>query len=67
VVVLRYREPELARPYRTWGYPLTPLIYLVLEGWMVFYLIREKPLTVAVSAGTLATGFILYAVVRPRK
>ncbi len=27
VIVLRFREPKLARPYRTWGYPVTPLIF----------------------------------------
>ena len=28
VFLLRWREPELARPYRTLGYPLTPLVFL---------------------------------------
>ena len=28
VFVLRIRRPDLARPYRTWGYPLTPLLYV---------------------------------------
>ncbi len=66
VVVLRRREPDLARPYRTWGYPLTPIVFLALEGWMVTYVVREKPLTAAVSAGTVAVGLVLYAIVRPR-
>jgi APA family basic amino acid/polyamine antiporter len=30
VIVLRLREPELARPYRTWGYPVTPLIFAAI-------------------------------------
>jgi APA family basic amino acid/polyamine antiporter len=66
VIVLRRREPDLARPYRTWGYPLTPIVFLMLEGWMVFYVVREKSFTAAVSAGTVAVGLILYAIVRPR-
>ena len=28
VFVFRIRQPELVRPYRTWGYPLVPLIYI---------------------------------------
>ena len=28
VIVLRYTEPAHPRPYRTWGYPVTPLIFL---------------------------------------
>ena len=35
VIVLRVREPELPRPYRVWGYPFTPLIFL---GIAVAYL-----------------------------
>lgn len=67
MIVLRRREPELARPYRTWGYPVTPLIFLAVEGWMVYYLVREKPITAAVSAGTLAAGLVLYVIVRSRR
>jgi APA family basic amino acid/polyamine antiporter len=67
VIVLRRREPELARPYRTWGYPLTPLVFLALEGWMVFYLVREKRLTAAISAATLMIGALLYFVVREKR
>src|SRR5262249_50842367 len=29
VYVLRRKRPDLARPYRVWGYPLTPAIFLV--------------------------------------
>jgi len=66
VIVLRRREPDLPRPYRTWGYPITPLMFLALEGWMVFYIVREKPLTAAVSVATLATGLVLYWALRER-
>jgi APA family basic amino acid/polyamine antiporter len=30
VIVLRYREPNLPRPYRTWGYPITPIIFAIV-------------------------------------
>jgi len=30
VFVLRRREPDLPRPYRTWGYPLVPAIFVIL-------------------------------------
>jgi APA family basic amino acid/polyamine antiporter len=32
VFVLRWRRPDLPRPYRVWGYPVTPLIFLTIEG-----------------------------------
>ena len=30
VFVLRWREPGLPRPYRTWGYPLVPAVFVIL-------------------------------------
>ena len=53
VIVLRVREPALPRPYRTWGYPVTPLIFLALEGWMVYFLVQRD---VAAVSGALANG-----------
>lgn len=32
VIVLRRKRPELPRPYRTWGYPFVPLVFLVAFG-----------------------------------
>lgn len=64
VFVLRIRDPDMPRPYRTFGYPLTPLIFLALEGWMIAYTLRERPLTAAISAATVATGLAVWALVR---
>ncbi|MGE5194198.1 MAG: APC family permease [Deltaproteobacteria bacterium] len=66
VLVLRQREPNLPRPCRTWGYPLTPVLFVALELWMIVYTVRDTPMTAAVSAGTVVAGLILYAIVRPR-
>jgi APA family basic amino acid/polyamine antiporter len=63
-IVLRLREPELPRPYRIWGYPLTPLVFLVLEGWMIVFAIWENPWRGVASVGTVVSGLILYALVR---
>ena len=67
VIVLRRREPNLARPYRTWGYPVTPVLFLAVEIWMIVFTVRETPITAAVSAATIAAGLLLYAFVRPTK
>ena len=66
VIVFRRREPDLQRPYRTWGYPVTPVLFLIIECWMIAAAVRRTPLTAAFSAGTVVAGLILYAVVRPR-
>ena len=33
----RFKEKNLSRPYKAFGYPLTPLIYLMLNFWILFY------------------------------
>jgi APA family basic amino acid/polyamine antiporter len=63
VVVLRLREPGLARPYRTWGYPATPLLFLALSAWMVGHSLAERPLSSLAGLGIIALGLALYLVV----
>lgn len=60
VFVLRLRHPEAPRPFKTWGYPLTPAIFLVLYGWMLVYLFIERPLPSICGLLTLASGLLLY-------
>ncbi|MEW5914918.1 MAG: amino acid permease [Gemmatimonadota bacterium] len=42
VFVLRRREPQMERPYRTWGYPVTPLIFLGVSIWYLYGLLRDR-------------------------
>ena len=41
VFVLRWRRPDLPRPYRVWGYPITPIIFLAISGWMMWHLLAD--------------------------
>jgi basic amino acid/polyamine antiporter, APA family len=66
-ILLRSREPDLPRPYRTWGYPLTPLIYLALEGWMVVFTVKNKPQAALFSLLTIVVGLIAYRLVCEEK
>ncbi len=62
VIVLRWRRPDLPRPYRTWGYPFTPLIFLGVSCWMLWHLL-EDPSTREASLWGLATallGLVVY-------
>ena len=38
VIVLRWTAPDLPRPYRTWGYPVTPLVFLAVTAFMMYHL-----------------------------
>ena len=62
VFVLRVRQPDLPRPYRTWGYPVTPLIFLAISAWMLVFTWRQKPHESLAGLGTLLLGLLLYFV-----
>ena len=69
VFVLRYRQPQLVRPYRTFLYPLPPLIYLSLTGWTLYFVLANRPLEGLVGLGIIASGLIIYflSLVRSRR
>lgn len=60
VFIYRMRYPELPRPYQTWGYPLTPIIFLVISLWILVFLLFSKPMESFAGMGTLAVGLIIY-------
>ena len=61
VFVLRRREkPEGS--YRTWGYPVTPLIYLGLMGWTLTYILLNRPEEGVAGLAIVAAGVVLYLV-----
>ncbi len=60
VFVLRLQRPDMPRPYRAWGYPVTPLLFLLLNGWTMWFLISQRPLESLAGAGTLLIGLPLY-------
>lgn len=65
VIVLRIRHPRAERPFRAWGYPWTPLVFLVGSGWMLVWAIRGRPLESLLSLATvLAAGLIFTIFVR---
>ncbi len=60
LIVLRRRQPSLARPFRTPLYPLTPLVYLSLTGWTLVYAALSRPVEIAFAAALIAAGLALY-------
>jgi basic amino acid/polyamine antiporter, APA family len=62
VFVLRWRRPNLERPFRTWGYPFTPLIFLLVSGWMIWHLLAEPStrLPSLLGLATALSGAVLY-------
>jgi len=60
VIVLRLREPGLARPYRTWGYPFTPILFLLMSLWTLGFVMIDKPLESSFGFGVVLLGVAIY-------
>lgn len=61
VIVLRFTQPDLERPYRLWGYPFTPLVFLAVTMFMMYYLLIERPMESIASIATMLVGLGIYA------
>ena len=61
VIVLRIRQPHLQRPYKTWGYPFTPLLYLLLNTWVLVYVFIDKTTESLIGIGIALVGLVIYA------
>jgi APA family basic amino acid/polyamine antiporter len=62
VLVLRKKHPEMHRPYRTWGYPVVPLAFILFAAFLTVYTIAEDPLSAAIGAGIIVAGIPAYLV-----
>ena len=62
VIVMRRKAPEIERPYRTFGYPLVPIVYIVLAGLFVIDLAILAPSTSGIGYLLVATGVPVYLI-----
>jgi basic amino acid/polyamine antiporter, APA family len=60
VIVLRFREPDLPRPYRTWGYPVTPIIFAVIAVFCLVQTYQSHRMETIVGAATVLIGIPIY-------
>ena len=62
VIVLRFKQPALPRPYKTWGYPVTPIIFLGVSLWMLINIWRQHAAESLRGLETMALGLLIYAI-----
>jgi APA family basic amino acid/polyamine antiporter len=60
VMVLRRTRADLSRPYRMWGYPVTPLLFLAITAWFLGNMLITRPGPALASLGLTATGVPVY-------
>ncbi|MEZ5559334.1 MAG: amino acid permease [Pseudomonadales bacterium] len=62
VFVLRWRRPDLPRPYRTLGYPVTPIVFLLLTAWTLTYILLQRPQEGLMGLAIVGSGALFYGV-----
>ncbi|MBL4618338.1 MAG: amino acid permease [Robiginitomaculum sp.] len=58
--VLRWRQPNLDRPYRVFAYPITPLVYLLLTGFTLIFVVYSRPTEALFALGVIVSGLLFY-------
>lgn len=66
-IVLRWRQPDLPRPFRVPLYPLPPVLFLAISAFAMVYTATVRPLEAACGLLTLLLGLVIYAFVSTRK
>lgn len=64
LIKLRITRPDLPRPYRAWGYPITPLVFLGVTAFMLAYLVTARPMQSLGGLAVMLLGLALYGVSR---
>jgi len=60
VIVLRFREPDLPRPYRTWGYPFTPALFGGVTVFCLYENYSYFPTQTLIGGATVLLGVPIY-------
>jgi amino acid transporter len=64
VFIIRRRSPELPRPYRVFGFPAVPLIFLLASVGMIVNALVTEPRNTGITFGIILAGIPVYYVAR---
>src|SRR6184192_439035 len=60
VILLRHTAADMPRPYRTWGYPVTPFVFVLFSVWLIWNTAHEQLLDFAVGMALILAGLPWY-------
>jgi APA family basic amino acid/polyamine antiporter len=66
VFVYRRRHPEMARPYRVWGYPLLPAVFVLSAAVVLYSSFAGNLRGSLIGSGLILLGLPLYEWIRRR-
>jgi APA family basic amino acid/polyamine antiporter len=68
IFIYRRKHPDLPRPYRAFGYPVVPVVFLLVTGWLLVTTMINSPVQSFIGIGLIVLGLpIYYLLNRPEK
>jgi APA family basic amino acid/polyamine antiporter len=67
LMYLRARMPDPKQSYKTFGYPVTPLIFILGNIWIIIFCVKENPIVTFYGAFTVISGLIFYYIFKRRQ
>ena len=61
MILLRVKQPDSPNNYKTFGYPVTPLLFIFGNLWIVYFCIKSRPVTSLFGLGTIGLGILVYS------
>lgn len=56
VIMLRFKLPQLPRPFKVWAYPLPPLFFIVVSLWTMYWAFQGRPVESTLALLTVVCG-----------
>lgn len=60
VFYLRLKRPDMPRPYKAWGFPVTPAIFALISGYVLWFQIKDRTTEFLFGLLTLGIGVVVY-------
>jgi APA family basic amino acid/polyamine antiporter len=67
IFVLRWKQPDLPRPYKAFGYPVVPAVFVIVAAWLVINTLRTNTVESIVGLVFVASGVPVYLYFKRRR
>lgn len=67
IIVMRVKHPNMERPYKTWGYPIVPILFLLITGYLMYFGLLSNLKESILGLFTAILGIAIYFITLKRK
>jgi APA family basic amino acid/polyamine antiporter len=60
IFIFRRKYPDAERPYKAWGYPVVPVVFLLVAGWLLINTMMTAPKQSFIGIGLIVLGLPVY-------